>query len=135
MSEKNNPGIWPCLMYDDADVARVFLTEVFGFTETLTVRDENGSAVLHAEMIWPEGGGLMYGTAKNGQHAGMPQPTGIQWLYVVTCDPDAVYRRAKDAEARIVMEPYDTDYGSRNVSIADPQGHVWTFGTYPGAQA
>jgi uncharacterized glyoxalase superfamily protein PhnB len=130
----NNPGVWPCLMYDDAEAARVFLTEVFGFTETLTVRGEGGRQIVHAEMVWPEGGGVMYGTAKNSVHAEMPQPTGIQWLCVATDDPDAVYQRAVEAGAAIVMKPYDTDYGSRNVAIADPQGHVWTFGTYKGTK-
>lgn len=133
MSEKNNPGVWPCLMYDDAEAARVFLTGVLGFTETLTVRGEDGSEIVHAEMTWPEGGGIMYGTAKKSEHQEMPPPTGIQWLCVATDDPDAVYLRAKEADATIVMEPYDTDYGSRNVGIADPQGHVWTFATYKGA--
>lgn len=133
MMEKNNPGVWPCLMYEDAEAARVFLTEVFGFTETLTVRGDDGSAIVHAELTWPEGGGVMYGTAQKSPHTQMPQPSGIQWLFVVTDDPDAVYRRAKDAGATIVLEPYDADYGSRNVAIADPQGHVWTFGTYKGS--
>jgi uncharacterized glyoxalase superfamily protein PhnB len=134
MTEKNDPGVWPCLSYEDADAARQFLVEVFGFTETLTVRGDDGTSIVHAELTWPEGGGIMYGSAQDTQHPEMPQPTGGQWLYVVTGDPDAVYRRARDAGAKIVMEPYDTDYGSRNVAIADPQGHIWTFGTYVGSQ-
>lgn len=133
MTEQNNPGVWPCLMYDDAEAARLFLTEVFGFTETLTVRGDDGASIVHAEMRWPEGGGVMYGTAQRGSHPEVPEPTGTQWLCVVTADPDAVYRRARDAGATVVMEPYDADYGSRNVAIADPQGHVWTFGTYQGS--
>jgi len=134
MSEElNNPGVWPCVMYDDAEAARKFLTEVFGFAETLTVRSDDGKQIVHAEMKWPEGGGIMYGSAGRSQHPEMPQPNGIQWLCVATDDPDAVYRRAVDAGAKIVTEPYDTDYGARNVAIADPAGNVWTFGTYRGA--
>jgi uncharacterized glyoxalase superfamily protein PhnB len=134
MSEQqNNPGVWPCLTYDDAEAARVFLTEVFGFTETLTVRGADGSTIVHAELTWPEGGGVMYGSASEAQHPEMPVPTGIQWLCVATADPDAVHRRAVAAGATVVMEPYDTDYGARNVALADPQGHVWTFGTYTGS--
>lgn len=134
MSEtQHNPGVWPGLKYDDADAARTFLTEVFGFTETLTVRGEDGTTIVHAELRWPEGGGVMYGARSSGQHADMPQPSGIQWLYVVTADPDAVYARAVQAGATIVTKPRDTDYGSHDVAIADPEGHVWTFGTYPGS--
>ncbi|WP_020497887.1 VOC family protein [Sciscionella marina] len=132
-TQLNNPGVWPCLQYTDAEAARVFLTEVFGFTETLTVRSEDGTKILHAELRWPEGGGVMYGDAQPDNHPEYPQPTGIQWLCVVTADPDAVHRRAVEAGAKIVAEPYDADYGARNVCIADPGGHVWTFGTYAGS--
>lgn len=128
-----NPGVWTCLTYDDAEGARKFLVDVFGFTETLTVRSEDGAKIVHAEAKWPGGGGIMYGDAAKDNHPDMPQPSGIQWVYVVTDDPDAVHRRAVEAGATIVAEPNDTDYGSHGVSIADPQGHVWTFGTYAGA--
>ncbi|MBO0840196.1 MAG: VOC family protein [Sciscionella sp.] len=130
----NNPGVWPSVIYPDAEAARKFLTEVFGFTETETVRDADGSKIVHGELRWPEGGGIMYGDAAEDNHPDFPQPQGIQWLYVVTADPDAVHKRAVEAGATIVREPSDTDYGSRDVSIADLAGNVWTFGTYPGAR-
>jgi uncharacterized glyoxalase superfamily protein PhnB len=44
-----------------------------------------------------------------------------------------VHKRAVDAGARVVTEPQDVDYGSRNVAIADSEGNIWTFGTYAGA--
>jgi uncharacterized glyoxalase superfamily protein PhnB len=28
------------------------------------------------------------------------------------------------------MPPTDLDYGSRDFSVRDPEGHVWSFGTY-----
>jgi len=134
-NELNNPGVWPAILYADAEAARVFLTEVFGFTETLTVRGDDGRTIVHAELKWPEGGGVMYGTrdAGNASASGIPQPSGISWLCVATEDPDAVYRRAVAAGAKVVQEPYDADYGAHNVAIADTEGNVWTFGTYKGA--
>lgn len=132
-NEPNNPGVWPGLLYADAEAARTFLTEVFGFTETLTVRDDAAKTIVHAELKWPEGGGVMYGTRGGAHHDGLPQPAGISWLCVATDDPDAVYDRAVAAGAKVVQEPYDTDYGSHNVGIADPEGNIWTFGTYKGA--
>jgi uncharacterized glyoxalase superfamily protein PhnB len=126
----DNPGVWPCLMYRDAEAARLFLTEVFGFTETLTVRDND--RIAHAEVKWPEGGGVMYGSAGNNPDYPQPVP-GTQWVCVYTKDPDVVYRRAVEAGAKIVTEPYDTDYGAHNVGIADSEGNIWTFGTYQGA--
>lgn len=134
MSEAvHNPTVWPCVFYDDAEQARLFLTEVFGFTEALTVRGEDGTSIVHAELRWPEGGGVMFGTADATRHPELPKPAGIHWLYVVTDDPDAVHKRAVVAGATVLIEPHEEDYGSRSVTISDPQGHVWTFGTYRGA--
>jgi uncharacterized glyoxalase superfamily protein PhnB len=130
------PGVWPCLNFHDAEAARRFLTEVFGFTERLTVRDGSETTIVHAELRWPEGGGVIYGdkTSSGALKKDVPEPVpGTQWLYIVTADPDAVHKRAVDAGARIVRGPEDTDYGSRNVTIADPEGNSWTFGTYAGA--
>ncbi|TDQ01434.1 VOC family protein [Labedaea rhizosphaerae] len=126
-------SVWPGLIYRDAEAARVFLTEVFGFAEALTVRDdEDPNRIVHAELTWPEGGGVMYGSG--GNHTDYPQPEpGTQWLYVSTEDPKAVHDRAVAAGAKVVAELGKTDYGSLNVGIADPEGNVWTFGTYQGA--
>lgn len=132
-NEPNNPGVWPALLYADAEAARTFLVEVFGFTETLTVRGDDGRTIVHGELKWPEGGGVMYGSRHKHPDGDVPEPTGIGWLCVATDDPDGVHRRAVAAGAKVVHEPYDTDYGSRNVGIADPEGNVWTFGTYKGA--
>lgn len=53
-----------------------------------------------------------------------------QCLYVAVDDPDAHCARAKAAGAEIVMEPTDMDYGARNYSARDLEGHLWSFGTY-----
>ncbi|MEU6642277.1 VOC family protein [Saccharomonospora sp. NPDC046836] len=131
----NNPGVWPSLLYRDAETARRFLTEVFGFTEALVVRGEDDVTIAHAELIWPEGGGVMFGS-RDKEGSVLPLPAeGPQWLYVATDDPDAVYKRAVDAGAMIHHELRETDYGSRDVAVGDPEGNIWTFGTYRGAHA
>ena len=56
--------------------------------------------------------------------------TGRASIYVIVEDPDAVYGRAKAEGAEITREPQDTDYGSREFSARDPEGNVWSFGTY-----
>jgi uncharacterized glyoxalase superfamily protein PhnB len=58
---------------------------------------------------------------------------GTQWVCVYTKDPDAVYERAVQANATVMTEPCETDYGAHNAGIADSEGNVWTFGTYQGA--
>jgi uncharacterized glyoxalase superfamily protein PhnB len=51
---------------------------------------------------------------------------------VVTDDTDKLYERAAAAGAEITREPFDTDYGSRDFTARDPEGNLWSFGTYRG---
>ena len=51
-------------------------------------------------------------------------------IYIYVADPDAHHARAKAAGARILREPMDQDYGSREYSASDPEGYSWSFGTY-----
>jgi uncharacterized glyoxalase superfamily protein PhnB len=50
--------------------------------------------------------------------------------YVVVKDADAVYHRAQAAGAPVVRPIQNTDYGSREFTIKDPEGHSWSVGTY-----
>lgn len=122
------PGVWPCFGFRDAQAGRRFLSEALGFTESFVAEGADGR-VEHAEYLWPEGGGVMFGSLNPGESAG----TAV--IYIVTADPDAVHERARAAGAEIAAAPYDTDYGSRNVTVHDPEGGSWTFGTYAGAAA
>jgi uncharacterized glyoxalase superfamily protein PhnB len=45
-------------------------------------------------------------------------------------DPDAHYAVARKAGATVVRELEDMDYGSREYSVRDPEGNLWSFGTY-----
>jgi uncharacterized glyoxalase superfamily protein PhnB len=60
-------------------------------------------------------------------------PPGMGSVYLVTDDPDATYERARAAGAEIVAGLEDTDYGSRGFTARDPEGVLWSFGTYGGA--
>jgi uncharacterized glyoxalase superfamily protein PhnB len=53
-----------------------------------------------------------------------------QGLYIVVEDVDGHCARARAAGATIVREPRDEDYGGRDYVARDPEGHVWSFGTY-----
>jgi uncharacterized glyoxalase superfamily protein PhnB len=55
---------------------------------------------------------------------------GDHGIYVAVEDADAHYEQAKAAGAEIVREIGDTDYGSREYTARDPEGNVWSFGTY-----
>jgi len=51
-------------------------------------------------------------------------------IYVAVNDPDTLHAKAKAAGARIEMELHNTDYGSRDFACRDPEGNLWSFGTY-----
>ncbi|QBI18841.1 glyoxalase [Egibacter rhizosphaerae] len=124
--------VWPVLVYDDARAAIAFLVEAFGFEEVAVYPDERDDRlVVHAELRWP-GGGLMLGSRGAGQEPFASVPACPAITYVVTDDPDALYRRAKAAGAEVVRELRDEDYGSRDFSVRDVEGNLWAFGTYAG---
>jgi uncharacterized glyoxalase superfamily protein PhnB len=112
------PNIYPALSFADPSAALQWLSQAFGFEEYVVYRNDDG-AIQHAEMsLGP--GMIMFGT-------GDPASTGV---YVAVEDADAHYERAKAAGAEITREIEDTPYGSREYTAKDPEGHVWSFGTY-----
>jgi len=44
----------------------------------------------------------------------------------------AVYARAAAGGAEITREMADADYGSRGFTVRDPEGNLFSFGTYRG---
>lgn len=123
--------VWPCLNYDDAHAAITFLVDAFGFQETAVHNDEKGR-VAHAELRWPEGGGVMLGDSGRDEGEFSKMPTGCASVYVVTDQPDVLYKRATAAGAELVQGLRDEDYGSRGFSVRDPERNIWSFGTYRG---
>ena len=124
------PQVWPTLWAQDAPALIRFLTEAFGFEETVVYAD--GDQVHHAELAWPEGGGIMLGSARPSDGDRWPLRPGTFGAYVVTARPDEVFARARAAGAEILREPFETDYGSRDFQARDPEGNRWSFGTYAG---
>jgi uncharacterized glyoxalase superfamily protein PhnB len=126
------PQVWPTLRARDAPALIKFLVEAFGFEETVVYGD--GDRIEHAQLSWPPGGGVMLGSVREGDEADhWPVPPGSFGAYVVTDDPDGVHDRAVKAGAEIIMELHETDYGSRDFAVRDPEGNRWSFGTYRGA--
>ena len=129
------PTVWPTLRARDARGLIRFLVDAFGFEEVVTYGDQpdgSGDTVVHAELAWPLGGGLMLGSVREGADEWALAP-GTCGCYVVTDDPDALHDRAVAAGARITMPLHDTDYGSRDFAAQDPEGNRWSFGTYRGS--
>ncbi|MEV4707442.1 VOC family protein [Actinoplanes sp. NPDC049316] len=124
------PQVWPTLRARDARALIRFLVDAFGFAETVVHGD--GDRVEHAQLSWPEGGGIMLGSHRDEPGDSWPLRPGTFGAYVVTDHVDAVHERAVKAGAEILREPYDTDYGSHDFAARDPEGNLWQFGTYRG---
>jgi uncharacterized glyoxalase superfamily protein PhnB len=127
--------VWPILHYDDTEGARAFLVEVLGFQESVLARDDRGQ-IVHAELRWPPGGTVLFGSAKHVDSIHGQLRPGAGAMYVPTRDVDAVHQRALHAGAEIVEPPSHTRFGSGVTAYAftlkDTEGYLWTFGTYLG---
>ena len=128
----DTPTIWPTIRCDNTRIVIDFLVTTFGFHEQLVVPTEDGEGVLHAQLRWSGGGGVMLGDRVRDNPSHLELPDGPISVYVVTDQPDELYRRAVEADAKIIRGLSDEDYGSRGFSATDPEGNVWSFGTYTG---
>ena len=124
------PTVWPAFRARDARALIRFLVDAFGFEET-AVYDEGG-LVAHAQLSWPEGGGVMLGSVRGDADDAWPAVPGSGACYVVTADPAAVHARALSAGATIGRELSTTEHGSKEFAARDPEGNLWSFGSYAG---
>ncbi|MDG4906456.1 MAG: glyoxalase [Mesorhizobium sp.] len=124
------PRLYPALRYRNAARMIDWLSEAFGFE--LRARYGDGDIVHHAELTF-RSSMIMLGTARDddyGKMVGEPGGGGGKSIYIAVDDADAAYAKAKKAGARITQELVDRDYGSREFICLDPEGNVWSFGTY-----
>jgi uncharacterized glyoxalase superfamily protein PhnB len=126
------PGdIVPFLRYADPFAAVSWLGHAFGFVPILMVEGENAS-LAHAELRLGSSAIMLGGTKEDVLGMRSPHEAGgvTQGIYVVVPDADALWERAVKAGADVVMKIYDTPYGSREFAVRDPEGHLWSIGTY-----
>ena len=130
-------SVWASVVSDDAQALRGWLLRL-GFTEDLLIPGERVDAIHHCQLDWPEGGRILL--SSSGERRTPCRP-GTASLHVVTADPDAVLARRRiprqsraiALEARVVHGIVDqTDYPSRDFTVADPDGNHWTFATFAG---
>jgi uncharacterized glyoxalase superfamily protein PhnB len=133
-SNDSKSTIMPTLRYKDAPAAIDWLCKVFGF-ERHAVYPGPDNTIGHAELSLG-GGMIMLGSSKDDEYGrGFKPPADLGNIetrssYIVVPDADAVYARAQAAGGTIVRQLKNTDYGSREFSVKDPEGHSWSVGTY-----
>ena len=140
MSEKANKlggRVVPSFRYRDAPAAIAWLCRAFGFEEQLVVPGENDT-IVHAQLLL---GNDMIMLGSSNSHGGNAYDKAVSppdelgghvsgGTYIVVDDADAHYARSQAAGAEVLMELEDAGHGGRGYSCRDPEGHVWSFGTY-----
>jgi uncharacterized glyoxalase superfamily protein PhnB len=120
--------------YRDAKAAIEWLCAAFGFEKHAVYEGKDGT-VMHAELTLG-GGMVMLGSARDDEYGKRfkrpPEVGGVETrsAYIVVPDADAAYARAVAAGAQVVTELHNTDYGSRDFTVRDPEGYTWSVGTY-----
>ena len=127
-------GIWAALNFADAPAGIRFMVDVLGFEEQLVVPGAEPGVIEHSQFRWPEGGVVQAATANRQGNMFSARPTGTESLYVITADPMAVHRRCVAARAEIAHEPESPEYDPDGLvfTVRDPEGNLWSFGTYAG---
>lgn len=129
-TEHEAPRLYPTMRCRDPEAMIRWLVDVLGFAERVVYR-RNG-VVEHAEMA-VDGSILMLGQARDdayGALVGSPEGRRTEALYLAVDDVDATHARVAASGCRIETPPRDTPYGSRECLFRDPEGGLWSCGTY-----
>ena len=119
--------ITPTLALDNAAQGIEFYKKAFGASEIGRSVGPDGK-IMHAE--------IQIGNSRvmvNDVMMGMKGPQGFGgspaglWLYVD--DSDALFKRAVDAGAKVVMPLDDQFWGDRGGCVSDPAGYSWWIAT------
>ena len=107
-----------------------WLVDMLGFTEHAVHRRDG--VVAHAQLAFGSSI-MMLGQARDdeyGRLVGDLAGRRTDALYLAVDDPDALHDRIAASGAAIEMPLHDTGYGSRDFAARDPEGNLWSFGTY-----
>jgi uncharacterized glyoxalase superfamily protein PhnB len=119
--------LYPVLRYDDANAAMDFLERALG-AKRGEVHEGGNGGVAHAELAFLDGTIMLSSTSEGDPM--FNQGAGRTTIYAAVDEVDSLHERATGAGAEIVMSLRDTDYGSRDFTLRDPEGNLWSFGTY-----
>lgn len=118
----------PTLVYEDIESAFKYLTTVFGLGPGELARAADGS-VVHGELQVGDGQLWLH---PESEEFGLKSPrnmgsTATGMVVVMVDDVDAHHHHAIEQGATIQYEPTDQDYGYREYSAVDLEGHLWSF--------
>jgi uncharacterized glyoxalase superfamily protein PhnB len=125
----------PALRYRDAPAAIDWLCKAFGFEKHAVYPNPDGT-IAHAQITFGNGMVMLGTLSKDSPHSKLLMQPGeigekeTQTPYLVVSDCDKVYATAKAAGAQMVIDIRDMDYGGRAFTCRDPEGHIWSIGSY-----
>ena len=109
------PAVIPCLRYEDAPAAILFLCDAFGFLPHAVYADDEDQQIVHHAQLLLDGNMVMLSSAQEGE---------VQARYGWKTPREA-------GGAEIITEPHDNEgYPGRGYTARDPEGNVWSFGSY-----
>lgn len=127
---EQQPVVYPVLFYTDVAAAIEWLVRVFGFTRRVAAPGADGR-IVHAELSLGAGVVMLAGVNRQRGWYGPSELKGVnQSVCVYVADPDAHHARVAAAGGEIILPLKTQDYGARDYTCRDLEGHVWTFGTY-----
>lgn len=111
----------PVLVYPDVRAAVDWLTEAFGFAETVRVGEDHRS-----QMRIGDDGAMI--VADVGRERQPPQASAVTHMIKIrVADVDAQCERARSHGAKVLQEPTEYEYGERECTVEDLAGHHWQF--------
>lgn len=133
MSSSNGTMI-PGLRYSNAASAIEWLCTTLGFEKLLIVPGED-ETIVHAQLKLGSGIIMVSSEINNefGRHIKPPskvENVNTQSPYIYIEDIDEHYLHAKSSGADIVIELREEEYGGKIYLVRDPEGHLWSFGSY-----
>jgi uncharacterized glyoxalase superfamily protein PhnB len=110
----------PVLIYADVRAAVEWLGAAFGFVERVRIGED------HRAQLSVGDGAVIVGDVRSDRR---PPRAGeaTHSVLVRVEDARAHCERARAHGAEILAEPKDFEYGERQYTAQDPEGHQWTF--------
>jgi uncharacterized glyoxalase superfamily protein PhnB len=134
MADTGKGNIIPTMRYRDGAAAIEWLCDAFGFERHSVFPNPDGS-IGHSELKLGNGMIMVASIQDTPFSRYLKQPRDVggfvtQSTYIVVPDADAHCAKAKAAGAEILLDIKTQDYGGRDYTCRDPEGHIWSFGTY-----
>ncbi len=114
-------AVMPYMILKDLKSFIQFAENIFACTKRFEVPREDTGLIMHAEMDLDDST-IMLADATD------EYPVCNAMLFIYVEDVDATYKKAIEAGASSIREPFDESYGARSAGIKDAWGNSWWLG-------